>query len=251
MEETKNDVLLTDVQHRPKAVQTTVAVLFVVQALLAMFEGVLAQLLGPSIQLSNLISSGGCGLLAVCWGILAWQANNKATRLATLFMAGVSVVLMGLIFFNGLPQIVYVIVYIIYYLVIIYSLSLIMTNNQLSEGNVKWLNTLVATICFSLSTTVVGVFLNDFITMQFKVDGFLEHYYYYGGFLKYWVWLITLLQVIGLWKLARSEVFGGKFDKTSEANLSPFNKWMAAAFVIPSIVTLAIYLLYANSNLFI
>jgi undecaprenyl-diphosphatase len=45
MEETKNDVLLTDGQHRPKAVQTVVAVLFVVQALLSMFGASLLKLL--------------------------------------------------------------------------------------------------------------------------------------------------------------------------------------------------------------
>ena len=51
--------------------------------------------------------------------------------------------------------------------------------------------------------------------------------------------------------LMQFQSFGGKYDETAEPNFSPFNRWMAAAFVVPSIVTLAIYLLYANSNLFI
>lgn len=253
MKETENDVLLTDGQHRPKAVQTTVAVLFVVQALLSMFGVSILVALGLSlsVQLSYFISAGGAALLAVCWAMLAMQANNKATRLAMLIMAGVYIVFVFVPFLNFQQLIVGAVINAICLLAVLYSLSLVMTNAQLSQNNKKWVNVVVAIICISLSFSTVHIFVDDYLSMLFKGDNFHAHYYFSGGYLKYWVWVTTVLQVIGLCKLARSEVFGGKYDEIAEPNLSPFNRWMAAAFVVPSIVTLAIYLLYANSNLFI
>lgn len=252
MEETKNDVLLTDGQYRPKAVQTVVAVLFVVQALLTMFGGTLIMAaLGPSIQLSYFISGGGYALLAVCWAMLAVQANNKAIRLAMLILAGANIVFVFLLFLNFQQLIVGAVINAICSLAVFYSLSLVMTNAQLSQNNKNWVNVVVAINCISLSFSTVNIFVGDYLSMLFKGDNFLAHYYFSGGYLNYWVWVTTVLHVIGLCKLARSEAFGGKYDETAEPNLSPFNRWMAAAFVVPSIVTLAIYLLYANSNLFI
>lgn len=252
MEETKNDVLLTDGQYRPKAVQTTVAVLFVVQALLTMFGGTLIMAaLGPSIQLSNLIFCGGYALLVVCWVMLAVQANNKAIRLAMLILGGVNILIMAVLFLNLQQQVITAIINVIYYLAALYSLSLVMTNAQMSQNNVKWVNVVAAINCISLSFSTVNIFVGDYLFMLFKGDNFLAHYYFSGGYLNYWVCVATVLHVIGLCKLARSETFGSKYDEAAEPNLSPFNRWMAAAFVVPSIVTLAIYLLYANSNLFI
>lgn len=251
MEETKNDVLLTDGQHRPKAVQTVVAVLFVVQALLSMFGASLLLALGQSMELSYLISDGGYALLAVCWAMLAMQANNKATRLAMLIMAGVDIVFVFVLFLNFQQLIVGAVINAICLLAVLYSLSLVMTNAQLSQNNKKWVNVVVAINCISLSFSTVNIFVGDYLSMLFKGDNFLAHYYFSGGYLNYWVWVTTVLHVIGLCKLARSEAFGGKYDEIAEPNFSPFNRWMAAAFVVPSIVTLAIYLLYANSNLFI
>ncbi len=253
MKETENDVLLTDGQHRPKAVQTTVAVLFVVQALLSMFGVFILVALGlsVSVQLSYFISGGGYALLAVCWAMLAMQANNKATRLAMLIMAGVDIVFVFVLFLNFQQLIVGAVINAICLLAVLYSLSLVMTNAQLSQNNKNWVNVVVAINCISLSFSTVNIFVGDYLSMLFKGDNFLAHYYFSGGYLNYWVWVTTVLHVIGLCKLARSEAFGGKYDETAEPNLSPFNRWMAAAFVVPSIVTLAIYLLYANSNLFI
>lgn len=260
MEETKNDVLLTDGQHRPKAVQTVVAVLFVVQKLLSMFGlSILVALgLSLSVQLSCFISGGGYALLAVCWAMLAMQANNKATRLAMLIMAGANIVFVFLLFLEfqqiivgGVGGVIYVILWLLGLLAILYSLSLVMTNAQLSQNNKNWVNVVAAINCISLSFYTVHIFVGDYLSMLFKGDNFLAHYYSSGGYLNYWFWVTAVLQVIGLCKLARSEAFGGKYDETAEPNLSPFNRWMAAAFVVPSIVTLAIYLLYANSNLFI
>lgn len=253
MKETENDVLLTDGQHRPKAVQTTVAVLFVVQALLSMFGVFILVALGlsVSVQLSYFISGGGYALLAVCWAMLAMQANNKATRLAMLIMAGVDIVFVFVLFLNFQQLIVGAVINAICLLAVLYSLSLVMTNAQLSQNNKNWVNVVVAINCISLSFSTVNIFVGDNLSMLFKGDNFLAHYYFSGGYLNYWVWVTTVLHVIGLCKLARSEAFGGKYDEIAEPNLSPFNRWMAAAFVVPSIVTLAIYLLYANSNLFI
>lgn len=253
MKETENDVLLTDGQHRPKAVQTTVAVLFVVQALLSMFGVSILVALGLSlsVQLSYFISGGGYALLAVCWAMLAMHANNKATRLAMLIMAGVDIVFVFVLFLNFQQLIVGAVINAICLLAVLYSLSLVMTNAQLSQNNKNWVNVVVAINCISLSFSTVNIFVGDYLSMLFKGDNFLAHYYFSGGYLNYWVWVTTVLHVIGLCKLARSEAFGGKYDEIAEPNLSPFNRWMAAAFVVPSIVTLAIYLLYANSNLFI
>lgn len=254
MKETENDVLLTDGQHRPKAVQTTVAVLFVVQALLSMFGVFILVALGLSVQLSYFISDGGYALLAVCWAMLAMQANNKATRLAMLIMAGVDIVFVFVLFLNFQQLIVGAVIdaiCVIYLLAVLYSLSLVMTNAQLSQNNKKWVNVVVAINCISLSFSTVNIFVGDYLSMLFKGDNSLAHYYFSGGYLNYWVLVSGVLHVIGLCKLARSEAFGGKYDETAEPNFSPFNRWMAAAFVVPSIVTLAIYLLYANSNLFI
>lgn len=254
MEETKNDVLLTDGQHRPKAVQTVVAVLFVVQALLSMFGASLLLALGQSMELSYLISDGGYALLAVCWAMLAMHANNKATRLAMLIMAGANIVFVFLLFLNFQQIIVgdvINVISVIWLLAILYSLSLVMTNAQLSKNNKKWVNVVAAINCISLSFNTVNIFVGDYLSMLFKGDNFLAHNYFSAGYLNYWVLVSGVLHVIGLCKLARSEAFGGKYDETAEPNFSPFNRWMAAAFVVPSIVTLAIYLLYANSNLFI
>lgn len=251
MEETKNDVLLTDGQHRPKAVQTVVAVLFVVQALLSMFGASLLLALGQSMELSYLISDGGYALLAVCWAMLAMQANNKATRLAMLIMAGVDIVFVFVLFLNFQQLIVGAVINAICLLAVLYSLSLVMTNAQLSQNNKNWVNVVAAINCISLSFNTVNIFVGDYLSMLFKGDNFLAHYYFSAGYLNYWVLVSGVLHVIGLCKLARSEAFGGKYDETAEQNFSPFNRWMAAAFVVPSIVTLAIYLLYANSNLFI
>jgi hypothetical protein len=126
-----------------------------------------------------------------------------------------------------------------------------MTNAQLSKNNKKWVNVVAAINCISLSFNTVNIFVGDYLSMLFKDDNFFAHYYFSAGYLNYWVLVSGVLHVIGLCKLARSEAFGGKYDETAEPNFSPFNRWMAAAFVVPSIVTLAIYLLYANSNLFI
>ena len=253
MKETENDVLLTDGQHRPKAVQTTVAVLFVVQALLSMFGVSILVALGlsVSVQLSYFISAGGSALLTVCWAMLAMQANNKATRLAMLIMAGVDIVFVFVLFLNFQQLIVGAVINAICLLAVLYSLSLVMTNAQLSQNNKNWVNVVAAINCISLSFFTVHIFVDDYLSMLFIGDNFHAHYYFSGGYLNYWVWVTTVLHVIGLCKLARSEAFGGKYDEIAEPNLSPFNRWMAAAFVVPSIVTLAIYLLYANSNLFI
>ena len=251
MEETKNDVLLTDGQHRPKAVQTVVAVLFVVQALLSMFGASLLLALGQSMELSYLISDGGYALLAVCWAMLAMHANNKAIRLAMLIMAGVDIVFVFVLFLNFQQLIVGAVINAICLLAVLYSLSLVMTNAQLSKNNKKWVNVVAAINCISLSFNTVNIFVGDYLSMLFKDDNFFAHYYFSAGYLNYWVLVSGVLHVIGLCKLARSEAFGGKYDETAEPNFSPFNRWMAAAFVVPSIVTLAIYLLYANSNLFI
>ena len=259
MKETENDVLLTDGQHRPKAVQTTVAVLFVVQALLSRFGEFILVALGLSLSVEQsyfFISGGVSALLAVCWAMLAMQANNKATRLAMLIMAGVNMVSVFVSFLNfqqNIVDVIYsVIVDAICLLLVLYSLSLVMTNAQLSQNNKNWVNVVFAIKCISLSFILVGILVGVYISMLFKGDNFLAHHYYSGGYLNYWdCWVTTVLNVIGLCKLARSEAFGGKYDKIAKPNLSPFNRWMAAVFVVPSIVTLAIYLLYTNSNLFI
>ncbi len=258
MEETKTETLLKDEQHTPKAIQTIVAVLFVVAVLLVTLQSWFIMLLIDSLgaELSYLISHGGSVLSVICWGILTLHANNKATRLATSFLAGTHLVMIFLTLYQffleeqQLPQIVLYIIQIIYTLAIVYLLSLIVTNNKLSTGNAKWVNTLIASYCFSLSIYVVDIFLSDFLAMQLQYN-LSEHFYFTGGFLTYWIWVLNLLCAIGMWKLARSEAFGGKFDETSAANLSPFNRWMAAGFVVPSIVMLAVYLLYANCDLFI
>ena len=95
--------------------------------------------------------------MAVCWAMLAMQANNKATRLAMLIMAGANMVLVFLLFLNFQQLIVGAVINAICLLAVLYSLSLVMTNAQLSQNNKKWVNVVAAINCITLSFNTVNI----------------------------------------------------------------------------------------------
>jgi hypothetical protein len=60
-----------------------------------------------------------------------------------------------------------------------------------------------------------------------------------------------LLNAVAYYYFASSEAFSGHYDANAKCKYSPRNKWLAAAIIGPSIMTLGIYFLYKNYELFI
>lgn len=235
----------TDEQEelRPKKKQTLAAVLMVIPTLVVMsmdFGFTLAS------ELSRLFLAIGNVLYIAAWAVLLAAASNKATRMAVFIALGVNglqLIIEQMDIFAG-DSIFLIILSVALNVAYVYMYSLIAQNNYLRLENRIWVNMLPVILCSFFAFNICWSALKDCQSFQ---NFILYDRAYYGC----WSLLANVLQLIALWKLARCEAFSGKYDDAAAPDYMPFNKYVAAVFVVPAAVVLAMYLLYAFEEVFV
>ena len=196
-------------------------------------------------------------VVAIGFGLLIKYANNKASRIAMSLATCFYIIYL----FNNLMRFagdIWTLVLSIISFVLVYAYSLILTNNDLSLKSKVWINLLVVFVIYSMSFS--GIFspiyklsINDAIEamswdwMYVRGNHFLMTHIYHFVVIP----IFLLLNSAAYYYFACSEVFSGHYDANVKCNYSPLNKWMAAAIIGPLIISLGIFFLYKNYQLFI
>ena len=180
--------------------------------------------------------------------ILCKVASNKASRIATYVLMGSIVISMShsLLMYAALNEVIgcYILLAIfpvISIICFIYAISLVAQNNYLSWNSRIWINILpITTMSFPI-LFFAGISASSLINGEF-----ISVYLY-----AVWSFILSILEIVAVTKLALCEAFSGKYDSLSIGNYMPFNKYMAAMLVTPTVIMLAVYLFVKYGTQFI
>ncbi len=253
------DTLVTQSPYKPSTLQTTMAVILCgIPPLMwfALFFGTQSFSSSASETIFFILSIDAIEALisALCLGLLGIRADNKATKIATYIGTGVFLSHAVLYFLEASNFIDWPFIdtywRILKGLLLVYVYALIIRNNNLSEKNRIWINSLI----------VLGVISTNILWTILYHSSFIEslHIIKYDEYISYSMTIrimgivfSTIVLSISYWHFARCEAFSGKYDANAQCNYSPLNKWIAAAIIVPVVMVLCIFLLYKNYELFI
>ena len=191
------------------------------------------------IQYSQIANMSLNILFVLAMILLCKSASNKASRVATYVMMGTVVfylISLGLTLLEVNNPVISVIFGLLPNVLTIYAYGLVMQNNYLNWTNRVWINLLPIISCYYLALVFSGIPTIDVVHHN------IYEILYSSSMYMIWMFIIFILEVVALIKFACCEAFSGKYDTHCVGNYMPFNKYIAAMLVTPSVIMLVIFL---------
>lgn len=185
-------------------------------------------------------------VIALALAILLKGAKNRATLIALTIWIISNLLAFASYFVLGIPSysswawindyVFPIIQSIIIPYSMIYAIALIIQNNTFSASCHSWLNLLtfcpLIDLCLIIGIKLFSSLICDYDLLAFSYVSMFEFY------------ILLPLCAFGWWAVARSEIFGGPYDKETPCNFSPLNKYMAMAIIVPVILTLITWIIF-------
>lgn len=175
------------------------------------------------------------------WCFLLSIVANKATKIASITMLATNCLSIAIyclaLFIGNFPG---HLCFIAIYVLDIYALSTIIRANNISRNDKTWVSLLIISEIITMISSIHNV-----IIYIYTIDW---SYNYLVSISKYWTIIISILWLIGGYRLAKCAAFSGNYNTTPTPRkiYSPLNKYFAAILITAVVMCGLWCILYGN-----